>query len=53
MNEYLNLALVLILAFSVGFQAGHLLASFQYETCDGYADRRKRKKQVDKDSGGD
>ena len=47
MQYYLELALVLLLAFYVGFQAGHLLTSFQYETTYGYSKRCKSDDKVD------
>lgn len=48
MNNIWQLVLTLILAFWVGFQLGHLVTSFRYETDDRYGQRRKSDNEIDK-----
>lgn len=42
MNDYLQLALVVVLSISFGFQLGYLVTSYQYEVCHGYFQSQKR-----------
>ena len=47
MNDYLQLAFVVVLSISVGFQLGHLVTSFQYETNDRYNKRSQSDDKID------
>lgn len=45
---WVKLSLVILTTFSAGFQVGHLVTSFQYETNDRYCNSRQREEEVDK-----
>lgn len=47
MDNYWLLALTLFLSFWVGFKAGHLVTSFQYETNDCYNKSGESDKEID------
>lgn len=45
---WVKLSLVILTTFSFGFQLGHLVTSFQYETNDRYSNSRQREEEIDK-----
>lgn len=45
---WIKIAMVVLTSFSGGFQLGHLVTSFQYETNDRYCNSRQREEEVDK-----